>query len=153
MAAFLFLQTLSSKVEIDSIIRGTIDKVVLLRFGRTTDPVCMQLDEILAKSAHDVSRFARVALVDVDAQDVQIYVQYFDISLIPATVFFFNAEHMKMDAGTPDHTKWIGSFSTKQEFIDVVEVIYRAAMRGKFIATCPLPRERIPRYQLLYHDY
>jgi len=53
----------------------------------------------LAKSAHDVSKFARIALVDIDSEDVQVYVKYFDITLIPSTVFFFNAHHMKMDSG------------------------------------------------------
>lgn len=51
----------------------------------------------LAKSAREVSKFASVALVDIDSEDVQVYVKYFDITLIPSTVFFFNAHHMKMD--------------------------------------------------------
>ncbi|KAF0895897.1 hypothetical protein E2562_017543 [Oryza meyeriana var. granulata] len=53
---------------------------------------------------------------------------------------------------TPDHTKWIGSFSSKQDFIDVVEAIFRGAMKGKLIVSCPLPPERIPRFQLLFKD-
>ncbi|KAH9320824.1 hypothetical protein KI387_015463, partial [Taxus chinensis] len=75
----------------------------------------------LAKSAHEVSKFASIGLVDVDAEEIQVYIKYFDITLIPATIYFFNAHHMKMDSGTPDHSKWIGAFLQKQDFVDVVE--------------------------------
>ncbi|KAL5069213.1 hypothetical protein RYX36_020100 [Vicia faba] len=146
------MTTLSQKREVDSIIRDTIDKVLVLRFGRVSDPICLHLDQILSKAEREVSKFATVALVDVDSQDIQVYVKYFDINLIPSTVFFFNAHHMKMDSGTADHTKWIGVFHKKQDFIDVVETIFRGAMNGKLIVTCPLPTERIPKYQLLYKD-
>ncbi|CAH9073622.1 unnamed protein product [Cuscuta europaea] len=146
------LRTLTTKQEVDSTIRDTVDKVLVLRFGRASDPVCLQLDDVLYKSAAEVSKFATVALVDFDSEAVQVYVKYFDITLIPSTVFFFNAHHMKMDCGTADHTKWVGEFKTKQDFIDVVEAIYRGAMKGKLIVTCPLPPEQIPRFQLLYRD-
>ena len=45
-----------------------------------------------------MSKFASVALVDIDSDEIQVYVKYFDISFIPSTVFFFNAHHMKMDS-------------------------------------------------------
>ncbi|GMH30923.1 hypothetical protein Nepgr_032766 [Nepenthes gracilis] len=128
------LTTLTKKREVDSIIRETIDKVLVLRFGRSSDAICLQLDDILSKSARDVSKFANIALVDIDSEDIEVYVKYFDITLIPSTVFFFNAHHMKMDSGTADNTKWIGAFHRKQDFIDVVEAIYRGAMKGKLIA-------------------
>lgn len=53
----------------------------------------------LAKSVRDVSKFASIGLIDADAPEIQSYIKYFDISLIPATIFFFNAHHMKMDSG------------------------------------------------------
>ncbi|KAJ8748423.1 hypothetical protein K2173_003060 [Erythroxylum novogranatense] len=98
----------------------------------------------LLKTSREVSRFASVALVGVDSQDVQVYLKYFDITLLPSTIFFFNAHHMKMDSGSADHTKWVGGFYTKQDFIDVVELfpffsIFRGAMKGKLIVNCPLP--------------
>ncbi|RRT80668.1 hypothetical protein B296_00001581 [Ensete ventricosum] len=108
MSGFL-LPTLSRKRDVDCIIRDTLDKVLLLRFGRAADPLCLHFDEIvrcapllpypLSKASHEVSKFATIALVDVESEEIQVYVKYFDITLIPSTVFFFNAQHMKMDSG------------------------------------------------------
>ena len=48
-----------------------------------------------SKNHHAVSQMADVYLVDADL--VPVYTQYFDITLIPATLFFFNGQHMKVD--------------------------------------------------------
>eukprot|EP00244_Chara_vulgaris_P013244 TRINITY_DN7414_c0_g1_i1.p1 TRINITY_DN7414_c0_g1~~TRINITY_DN7414_c0_g1_i1.p1 ORF type:complete len:152 (+),score=29.68 TRINITY_DN7414_c0_g1_i1:175-630(+) len=150
--SYLFT-SLATKQEVDMAIRDTVDKVVVLRFGRASDAVCMQLDDILSKSVRELSKFATISLVDMNAEGVQAYVKYFDITFIPSTIFFFNAQHMKMDSGTQDHTKWIGTFHTKQDFIDVVETIFRGAMRGKMMVRCPLPPERVPKFDLLFKGY
>jgi len=55
--------------------------------------ICWQL----AKTVDDLALMARIYLVDVD--QVPVYVNYFDISLIPSTIFFFNAQHIKVDWG------------------------------------------------------
>ena len=44
------LPRLETKKAIDGAIKGTEDKVLVLRFGRETDVVCMQLDEIVGGS-------------------------------------------------------------------------------------------------------
>jgi len=42
------LKKLSSKQEIDDVVRSTEDLVLVLRFGRDSDLTCMQLDEIVS---------------------------------------------------------------------------------------------------------
>ncbi|KAK8813176.1 hypothetical protein WA158_002768 [Blastocystis sp. Blastoise] len=144
------LNKLTSKSEIDSVIRNVEDKVVVLRFGKDTDPVCMQQDDILFKCERLLSKMAQIYVIDVD--DVPFYCQYFDITYIPSTIFFFNAHHMKIDAGTPDHSKWVGAFYTKEDFIDLIETIYRGALYGHVIITSPIPKEHVTQYDLLYKD-
>uniref|UniRef100_A0A7N2M9Y8 Thioredoxin-like protein 4B n=1 Tax=Quercus lobata TaxID=97700 RepID=A0A7N2M9Y8_QUELO len=73
MSSYL-LKVLTKKQEVDAIIRDTIDKILVLCFGRASDPVCLQLDSVLSKSAQEVSKFASVALVDIDSNEIQVYV-------------------------------------------------------------------------------
>ncbi|OEL36687.1 hypothetical protein BAE44_0002295 [Dichanthelium oligosanthes] len=138
------LPTLRLKREVDAAIRDTLDKVLVLRFGRAADASCLHLDDIVI------------------------------LGFLMSSMWNIN-ELCK--ARTPDHTKWIGSFSSKQDFIDVVELfassfmkrmftgiiclipsiscwqaIFRGAMKGKLIVPCPLPPERIPKFQLLFKD-
>jgi len=42
------LNKLSTKQEVDDVIRSTEDLVLVLRFGRDSDLTCMQLDEIVS---------------------------------------------------------------------------------------------------------
>ncbi|XP_017726802.1 PREDICTED: thioredoxin-like protein 4B isoform X2 [Rhinopithecus bieti] len=95
------LPKLTSKKEVDQAIKSTAEKVLVLRFGRDEDPVCLQLDDILSKTSSDLSKMAAIYLVDVD--QTPVYTQYFDISYIPSTIFFFNGQHMKVDYGERCH--------------------------------------------------
>ena len=41
------LRKLETKKDIDIAIKTTIDKVLVLRFGRESDAVCLQLDDVV----------------------------------------------------------------------------------------------------------
>ncbi|OPL20471.1 thioredoxin-like 4b protein, partial [Mytilus galloprovincialis] len=88
---------LSTKQEVDEVIRKTEDVVLVLRFGRENDVTCMQLDHILSKLIPELRKMAAIYTVDVDS--IPVYTRYFDITLIPSTIFFFNAQHIKVDWG------------------------------------------------------
>lgn len=45
------MRTLTRKQEVDDIIRDTLDQVLVLRFGRESDPVCLHLDDIVILSS------------------------------------------------------------------------------------------------------
>ena len=47
------LPRLLTKKDVDSAIKSTVDKVLVLRFGRETDAVCLQLDEIVSGGRSD----------------------------------------------------------------------------------------------------
>ncbi|GFY67962.1 thioredoxin-like protein 4B [Trichonephila inaurata madagascariensis] len=124
-----FLPQLQNKEEVDHMIRSVEDRVFVLRFGKENEVGTMKIDDVLLKTEGLLSRMATIATCNVD--DVPEYVDYFEISHIPSTVYFFNTHHIKIESGMPDNAKYIGPFENKQDFIDLVEVVYRAAMRGK----------------------
>lgn len=144
------LQVLGSKKEVDDAIRGTKDRVLCLRFGRTNEIGTMELDEVLCKCERLLMRMAVIRAVEADV--VTVYTRYFDITLVPSVVFFFNGKHLKCDYGTQDHGKWVGPFRDKQDFVDLIEVLYTAASNGKLTCTSPIDKSRVPKYQLIYKD-
>lgn len=141
------LRKLTTKKEVDGAIKETIDKVLVLRFGEEAD--CLRIDDTLSKAAPLLSRMAEVYAVE--PHSVPVYTRYLDVTITPATVFFFNGQHIKIESDrSADHTKFVGCFRTKQDVIDLVEVVYRGAMRGKLVVTCPIEPAHMPQYDLLY---
>ncbi|KAG8170706.1 hypothetical protein JTE90_020257 [Oedothorax gibbosus] len=147
----MFLRKLNHKNEVDDAIRNVEEKVLVLRFGKDDEIGCMQTDDIMSRTEGLLQEMAVIRTVNL--KDVPEYKDYFDITIIPATVFFFNSEHIKVDSGMGDNTKFIGPFKTKQDFIDLVETVFRGAMRGKFMVKSPIDHRNMAKYDLLYKDY
>ena len=51
----------------------------------------------LEKCERDLAKMA--AIFTVEVEDVEVYVKYFDIAIIPCLIFFYNAQHLKADYG------------------------------------------------------
>lgn len=56
----------------------------------------------------------------------------------PCTImFFFRNKHIMIDLGTGNNNKINWAMTDKQEFIDIVEVVYRGARKGRGLVVSP----------------
>jgi U5 snRNP protein, DIM1 family len=56
----------------------------------------------------------------------------------PCTVmFFFRNKHIMIDLGTGNNNKVNWALTDKQEFIDIVETVYRGARKGRGLVVSP----------------
>ncbi|CAD8048795.1 unnamed protein product [Paramecium sonneborni] len=85
-------------------------------------PQCMQMDEILYKSPEKIKKFAVIYLVDITkVPDFNTMYELYD----PVTaMFFYRNKHMMIDLVTGINNKINWAMNDKQEFIDIVEIIY-----------------------------
>lgn len=56
----------------------------------------------------------------------------------PCTVmFFFRNKHIMIDLGTGNNNKINWALGSKQEMIDIIEVVYRGAKKGRGLVVSP----------------
>eukprot|EP00882_Tetradesmus_deserticola_P007109 GHRQ01007484.1.p1 GENE.GHRQ01007484.1~~GHRQ01007484.1.p1 ORF type:complete len:143 (+),score=75.60 GHRQ01007484.1:130-558(+) len=129
------LPHLHSGYAVDQAILGEEERVVVLRFGHDWDPQCMQMDEILASVADQMKNFAVIFLVDIGAvPDFNTMYELYD----PCTImFFFRNKHIMVDLGTGNNNKINWAMNDKQEFVDIVETVYRGARKGRGLVVSP----------------
>ncbi|KAL6192321.1 hypothetical protein ACLB2K_033412 [Fragaria x ananassa] len=101
----------------------------------TTGIGYVQMDEVLAAVADKIKNFAVIYLVDSsEVPDFNTMYELYD----PSTVmFFFRNKHIMIDLGTGNNNKINWALKDKQEFIDIVETVYRGARKGRGSAHCP----------------
>ena len=130
-----FLPHLKNGWEVDQAILSEENRVVIIRFGHDWDRDCMIMDETLYKVAEDIKNFAVIYLVDIgQVPDFNTMYELYD----PCTVmFFFRNKHIMIDLGTGNNNKINFPIANKQEFIDIVETVYRGARKGKGLVISP----------------
>ena len=122
--------------QVDMAIKTEEERVVVIRFGRDQDPKCMLMDEILA-SVSDVARnFAVVYVVDI--QQVPEFNTMYELTDPCTVMFFYKNHHIKVDAGTGNNNKINFPVKNKQDFLDILETVYRGARKGKGLVVSPI---------------
>jgi hypothetical protein len=83
----------------------------------------------LYKVAEKVKNFAVIYLVDISqVPDFNKMYELYD----PCTcMFFYRNKHIMIDLGTGNNNKINWALEDTQEFIDIVETVYRGARKGK----------------------
>ncbi|CAO2210905.1 unnamed protein product, partial [Urochloa humidicola] len=129
------LPHLHSGWAVDQAILAEEERLVIIRFGHDWDETCMQMDEVLAAVAETVKNFAVIYLVDItEVPDFNTMYELYD----PSTVmFFFRNKHIMIDLGTGNNNKINWALKDKQEFIDIVETVYRGARKGRGLVIAP----------------
>ncbi|KAF2285879.1 hypothetical protein GH714_008657 [Hevea brasiliensis] len=118
--------------------------VVIIRFGHDWDDTCMQKrqrmpmlgkQKVLASVAERIKNFAVIYPVDITVvPDFNTMYELYD----PSTVmFFFRNKHIMIDLGTGNNNKINWALKDKQEFIDIVETVYRGARKGRGLVIAP----------------
>ncbi|GMH91498.1 hypothetical protein TrVE_jg7259 [Triparma verrucosa] len=120
---------------VDQAIVNAEDRVVVIRFGHDSDPTCMIQDEVLASITDTVKNFAVIYVVDIT--EVPEFNEMYELYDDCTTMFFFRNKHIMIDLGTGNNNKVNWALPDKQEFIDLIEVVFRGASKGRGLVVSP----------------
>eukprot|EP01063_Lacrimia_lanifica_P013773 TRINITY_DN2037_c1_g1_i1.p1 TRINITY_DN2037_c1_g1~~TRINITY_DN2037_c1_g1_i1.p1 ORF type:complete len:163 (+),score=76.38 TRINITY_DN2037_c1_g1_i1:61-489(+) len=121
--------------EVDQAILAEEERVVVMRFGHDWDKDCMVMDEVLSKTAEKLKNMAVVYVVDIT--EVPDFNEMYELYDPMSVMFFYRNKHIMVDFGTGNNTKLNWPLTDKQEFIDVVETVFRGARKGKGLVESP----------------
>jgi DIM1 family U5 snRNP protein len=148
------LTHLPSAWHVDKAILSEQERIVVMRFAKeeptTTNQstptmavteaerqVCLQMDAVLEAAAPLVLNFAVVYAVDRwQVPDFDAMYELDDGEPV-AVMFFWHGRHMLVDYGTGNNHKITWPLADKQDLIDVLEVVYKGAIKGKRMVVSP----------------
>ena len=129
------LPHLHTAYAVDTAIETEEERVVIIRWGSDTDPTCMIMDETLMQIAEKIKNFAVIYLVDT--KKVTEFNEMYELSEPCSLMFFFRNKHIMVDCGTGNNNRITWALSDEQELIDIVEVVYRGAKKGRGLVNSP----------------
>jgi U5 snRNP protein, DIM1 family len=134
---------LKSAWQVDKALLSEEERLVMIRFGHDDNIEVQKLDEIIESVSPLVQNYAVAYLVDTrTVPDFDaMYELYDDVTLM----IFWRGKHMMIDLGTGNNNKISWAFSEKQELLDILEVVYKGARKGKGLVISP--RDYSSRYK------
>ncbi|CAK7245138.1 MAG: Thioredoxin-like 4A [Sporothrix thermara] len=120
---------LPSGWHVDQAILHDQERVVVILFGNPTEIDVMVQTEMLRKIAPDVVNFA--VLYTCDISKVKDFNKMYELYDPCTLMFFWRNKHVMIDTGTGNNNKVNFLVRNKQELIDMIEVVYRGAKKGR----------------------
>lgn len=121
--------------QVDQAIVHEKERVVAIRFGHDWDDDCMVMDEIIASCAPKLRQMCVFYVVDITK--VPDFNEMYELYDAVTLMFFYRNKHIMIDLGTGNNNKINWPLTDKQELIDIVEVVYRGARKGKGLVVSP----------------
>ena len=123
------LVRLQNAWQVDKAILSEEERLVVVRFGHDDNPQVQQMDALLSSLAPLVRNYAVIYTVDtaVIPDFDAMYELYDDVT----TMIFWRGRHMQIDLGTGNNNKITWALREKQEMLDILEVVYKGARKGK----------------------
>ncbi|KAI9835819.1 MAG: U4/U6-U5 snRNP complex subunit dib1 [Thelocarpon superellum] len=121
--------------KVDQAILSEEERLVVIRFGKDGEPLCMRQDEVLYRIADRVKNFAVIYVCD--NEQVPDFNHMYELYDKVTLMFFFRNKHMMCDFGTGNNNKLNWLLEDKQELIDILETIYRGAKKGRGLVVSP----------------
>jgi len=110
--------------------RGAVDpKVIVVRFGKEGSDDCIEMDDTLLKIVSKVRKFAEIYLVD--KEKVPDFNDMYELEDDVHVMFFYENEHVQVDCGSGRNTSINFPIKESQEMIDLIELVFRGAKKGK----------------------
>lgn len=129
------IHDLPSAWHVDQACMSEDERVVVIRFGDPKDKDTWAQDEMLYKIADKIRNFA--VIYTCDNTQIRDFNQMYELYDVCTVMFFWRNKHMMCDFGTGNNNKLNFLINDKQDLIDVVEVIYRGAKKGRGLVVSP----------------
>ncbi|MCO5552318.1 hypothetical protein L7F22_005829 [Adiantum nelumboides] len=112
------------------------ERAVIICFGHDWDETCMQMDEVLASIAEMIKNFVVIYLVDItEVKDFSTMYELYDPCIV---MFFFCCDkHIMTDLETRNNNKVNWALKDKQEFIGIIETVYKGVRKGRGLVISP----------------